>query len=40
MVAGMVNITSSGFKNVFNKPITTATIIALKKLGTSTPGNK
>ena len=31
IVAGMVKITNSGFKNIFNKPKTTATIMACKK---------
>ena len=39
-VTGMVSSTSIGFRKVFNKPNTTATIKAPVKLVTCTPGKK
>lgn len=39
-VTGKVNITKIGFIKRFNNPRTTATIIAVPKLVTTTPGNK
>ena len=39
-VTGIVSRTSIGFKKVFNKPKTTATIKAPVKLVTCTPGKK
>ncbi len=39
-VTGIVNNTSIGFRKVFNKPNTTATIKAPVKLVTCTPGKK
>lgn len=39
-VTGIVSNTSIGFRKVFNKPNTTATIKAPVKLATCTPGRK
>lgn len=40
MVTGIVSIIKIGFKNVFNIARTTATINAVEKLSTVTPGKK
>ena len=40
MVTGMVSNTKIGFRNVFNKAKTTATINAVEKLDTAIPGKK
>lgn len=40
IVAGMVKKIKIGFKNVFNKAKTTATINAVEKLSTAIPGKK
>jgi hypothetical protein len=40
IVTGIVNKIKTGFKNVFNKARTTATISAVEKLSTAIPGKK
>lgn len=40
IVTGIVNKTNIGFKNVFNRAKTTATINAVEKLATAIPGKK